>query len=188
MKIEKDTVLTNGKILLRLCRPGDSEEHYNAVKESIVGLSMWTNWASSDFSLEDSRTLNKACSTLWDKGVEYNFVITQPGTNRLMGWCGLNHIDYQNKVANLGYWVRKSCCNMGVASSAALLLAGFGIEKLSLNRIEIVAAAGNKASQRAAEKTGAVREGILRNLINVHGNIHAGVMYSLIPADLTGEK
>jgi RimJ/RimL family protein N-acetyltransferase len=188
MKIEKDITLTDGRVWLRFCRMEDAQEHYNAVRESIAELSMWAGWANDDFSLDDSHTWLKACSTLWDKGAEYNFAITQPQTKVIMGWCGLNRIDYQNMVANLGYWVRKKYCNNGIASSAAILLAKFGFEKLHFNRIEIVAATGNKASQRVAEKTGATREGILRNLISVHGKIHDGVMFSLTPGDILGEK
>lgn len=188
MKIEKDITLTDGKVLLRVCRPEDAQEHYDAVRESIAELSMWTAWANDDFSLDDSRTWLKACSAMWDKGAEYNFVIVQPETKALMGWCGLNRIDYQNMVANIGYWVRKKHCNNGVASSAAQLLAKFGFERLHFNRIEIIAATGNKASQRVAEKTGATREGVLRNLISVHGKILDGVMFSLIPRDIIGEK
>jgi RimJ/RimL family protein N-acetyltransferase len=47
-----------------------------------------------------------------------------------------------------------------------------------------MAATGNKASQRVAEKAGAVREGILRNRITVHGRVLDAVVFSLIPPDL----
>jgi RimJ/RimL family protein N-acetyltransferase len=140
--------------------------------------------ANADYSVDDSRTWLKACATIWDKGMEYNFTITNAKTQQIMGWCGLNRIDYQYMTANLGYWVRKPYYNQGVASAAALLLARFGFERLRFNRIEIKAAIGNTASQRVAEKIGAVREGVLRNLINHNGKILDGVMYSLIPADI----
>ena len=66
----------------------------------------------------------------------------------------------------------------------ALLAAQWGFNELSLNRIEIVVAVNNKVSQRVAEKTGVVREGILRNRAIVHGRVVDAVMYSLIPSDL----
>lgn len=188
MKIEKDITLTDGKVLLRTCRMEDALEHCNAIHESITELMKWTAWANNDYSVEDSQIWLKACITMWEKGAEYNFVIVNPETNKLIGWCGLNRIDYQNMVANLGYWVRKKYCNNGVASSAALLLARFGFEKLYFNRIEIVAATGNIASRRVAEKTGATREGIMRNVMSVHGRILDGVLFSLIPGDLLEEN
>jgi ribosomal-protein-serine acetyltransferase len=187
MKIEKDIVLTGENVLLRTCRVEDAQEHCNAIHESISELTQWVAWANENYSLDDSRIWLKACSVMWDKGAEYNFAIVNPETSQLMGWCGLNRIDYPNMVANLGYWVRRKYCNSGVASSAALLLAQFGFERLYFNRIEIVAATGNIASQRVAEKTGAKREGIIRNRINHRGMIQDGVMFSLIPGDLSGE-
>jgi RimJ/RimL family protein N-acetyltransferase len=39
----------------------------------------------------------------------------------------------------------------------------------------------NKASQGVAVKAGAMREGILRNRLLLHGKIHDAVMFSLIP-------
>ena len=184
MKIEKDIVLSDGRLLLRCCRTEDAQEHFNAVHESLDELMKWMSWANEDYSVDDSRTWLKACSTIWDKGMEYNFTIINPATQKIMGWCGLNRIDYQNMDANLGDWIRKNDCNQGVASAAALLLARFGFERLHFNRIEIKIAKGNTASQRVAEKIGAVREGVLRNMLFEHGKILDGVMYSLIPADI----
>ena len=73
-----------------------------------------------------------------------------------MPWC---HPDYQ--FANLGYWVRSSRAGRGVATTATLLTARFGLQTLALQRIEILAAVGNRASQRVAEKAGAKKEGVL---------------------------
>jgi ribosomal-protein-serine acetyltransferase len=64
-----------------------------------------------------------------------------------------------------------------------VLLAAFGMERAGLTRIEIMAAAGNLASQRVAEKAGARREGVLRNRYLLHGKLHDAVLYSLIPGD-----
>jgi RimJ/RimL family protein N-acetyltransferase len=63
------------------------------------------------------------------------------------------------------------------------MLARFGFEDLGLQRIEITAAVGNVASQRVAEKIGAVREGLLRNRFLLQGRSHDAYLYSLIPED-----
>ena len=84
-------------------------------------------------------------------------------------------------MANLGYWVGTRHTGKGYATRAARLLSDFGLNDLKLQRVEIVAAVTNHASQRVAEKAGAVREGILRNRIVLHGQPHDAVMYSRIP-------
>jgi RimJ/RimL family protein N-acetyltransferase len=64
------------------------------------------------------------------------------------------------------------------------MLVHLAFEQLGLVRVEIVVAVGNEASQRVAQKVGALREGILRNRIVLGDKIYDAVMYSLIPEDL----
>jgi RimJ/RimL family protein N-acetyltransferase len=72
-------------------------------------------------------------------------------------------------MANLGYWVRTSETGRGIASKATRLVAQFGFAELGLQRIEILAAVGNVASQRVAEKAGAVRECVARKRLLING-------------------
>jgi len=48
-----------------------------------------------------------------------------------------------------------------------------------LVRLEILVAISNLPSQRVAEKAGAVREGVLRRRLLLHGVSHDAVMFSL---------
>jgi RimJ/RimL family protein N-acetyltransferase len=96
----------------------------------------------------------------------------------------LNKIDKPHLRANLGYWVRTSATRRGFATAAARLLARFGVEHLNLDRIEIVAAVDNIASQRVAEKLGAVREGVARHRLRIHDVPYDAVVYSLLRAEI----
>ena len=183
--MEKEIKLTDGSVLLEPYRIGDVDRLYRAVRESIAELSVWMPWCHADYSIEESRAWVESQAEVWEKGTQYDFVITDAKDGSFLGGCGLSHIDQANQIANLGYWVRTSRTKEGVASAAARLLAQFGFKKLKLNRIEVKAAVGNKASQRVAEKIGAKREGILRNRMVVHDRVYDMVMFSLIPEDLT---
>ena len=97
---------------------------------------------------------------------------------------GINFINRVHQFANLGYWVRTSAAGRGVATRATKLAARFGFAELGLNRIEIVAAVDNIASQRVAERAGAVREGILRHRLSINGVPHNAVLFSLVAGDL----
>jgi len=182
--MEKEIRLTDGRVLLEPYRIGDVERLYQAARESVTEMSPWMPWCHADYSIKESRAWVESQAEVWEKGTQYDFVITDAKDGSFLGGCGLNHIDYKNRIANLGYWVRTSRTKRGVASAAVRLLAQFGFEKLKLNRIEITAAVGNKASQRVAEKVGATREGILRNRIVVRERVYDVVMFSLIPEDL----
>ncbi len=183
--MEKEIRLTDGVVLLEPYRIGDVERLYQAARESITEMSPWMSWCHADYSIEESRAWVESRAEAWEKGTEYDFAITDAKDGSFLGGCGLSHIAQANQIANLGYWVRTSRTKRGVASAAVRLLAQFGLGKLKLNRIEIMAAVGNKASQRVAEKVGATREGILRNRIVVHDRVYDVVMFSVIPKDLT---
>jgi RimJ/RimL family protein N-acetyltransferase len=59
-------------------------------------------------------------------------------------------------------------------------LADFAFRTTDLVRLEIVCAVGNERSQRVAERAGAVREGVLRRRLVLHGEAVDAVMYSLV--------
>jgi len=52
--------------------------------------------------------------------------------------------------------------------------------KKELHRIEIIMSVENIASQRVAEKAGAVREGILRQRLLLNGRRHDAVMFAVL--------
>jgi RimJ/RimL family protein N-acetyltransferase len=168
---------------LRLFRVDDVEPMYRAVRESISELSRWLPWCHAGYSMEESAAWVASRETAWIKGEEYSFVVADPQSGRLLGGCGLNQFDHMRRRCNLGYWVRSSETGRGLATAATRLLARFGFEELKLERIEIVAALGNKASQRVAEKSGALREGVARRRLRVHNVQHDAVCFSLIPED-----
>jgi len=64
-------------------------------------------------------------------------------------------------------------------------VARLGFAQLGLQRIEIIAAVDNLASQRVAEKAGAVREGLARKRLLVRGEPQDAFVFSLLPEDLT---
>jgi RimJ/RimL family protein N-acetyltransferase len=158
-----------------------AEQLTTAARESVAEVSPWLPWCHTDFTIEESKNWIELCTKTWNDGSAYQFVITDSRDGSYLGGCGLNQIRPMDKVANLGYWVRSSRVKHGIATAATLLLADFGFKELKFNRIEILAAVENKASQRVATKAGALREGILRNRLLLHGAVHDAVIFSLIP-------
>ena len=179
--MDRNISLTNGIITLRPYREEDADSLFEAARESIPEMTPWMPWCHRDYSIQESRDWISSCLEKWDQDGEYNFAITDSSTGRYLGGCGLNGIHREPDIANLGYWVRTSATKKGVATTSTLLLADFGIKELKLKRIEIVVDVDNKASQRVAEKSGATREGILRNRVTRYGEPADAVMFSLIP-------
>ncbi len=176
--------LTDGFVLIKPHGPEFINQVYEAAIESKAELMPWMPWMHPNYTIEDTRAWLQERAEAWEQGADYDFAVFDSQSGEFLGNCSLNHIHGRDNFANLGYWVRTSQTRRGVAPAAARLLARFGFEELKMNRLEIVAAVGNKASQRVAEKVGATREGVLRNRIRVREKIYNAVMFSLIATDL----
>jgi ribosomal-protein-serine acetyltransferase len=176
-------VLTDGRITLRAPTLDDATLHHDAVLESLAEVAAWLDWAHEGYRVDESRSFIERAIAGRESGDMYEFfVFDDAGT--FVGGCGLNRMDLRFLKCNLGYWVRSAEAGRGVASAATRLLATFGFSQLGLQRIEIIAATTNLASQRVAEKVGAVREGILRNGIRFRDHNIDAAIFSLIPSDL----
>jgi len=178
------TELSDGTILVRTYREEDASALYEAARESIAELSVWLPWCHENYSIEESREFIGTRAKTAADGEWYSFGIFEKESGKFLGGVGLNFINRVHQMANLGYWVRTSAAGRGIATDATRLVARFGFEQLGLHRIEIVVAVPNIASQRVAEKVGAVREGVLRRRLLIRGESQDAVLFSLIPEDL----
>lgn len=165
---------------------------YEAASESKGGeFTHWMPWCHENYSIEESREFIEKTvgnweetENFWQEDMQYGYAIFDAETNKFLGGIGLNQLNTGNKFCNLGYWVRTSEHNRGIASEAARALAKAAFEDLpELNRIEIIAGIENIPSQKAAEKSGATREGVLRKRLVIGGRIHDAVMFSFVRED-----
>lgn len=175
---------TNGIITIRPHQLDDSEPSFVAIRESVNELMPWMYWCHADISLQEAKDWIEFRPQTWKDDMGYHFAIIDSSNGSFLGNCGLDHIDLQNEMAELGYWVRTSRTNQGIATSATKLVFEFVFDVLKLNRIEIVIAVENLKSQRVAEKLGAQKEGLLRRRLNVRGIIHDAYLFSVIRDNL----
>ena len=164
---------------IRFYEPGDAQALWEAARESVLEVGPWLPWCHADYSIDDAAEWTRTRAALAAEGREYTFAILGP-EGRFLGGCGLNHINRAHRFCNLGYWVRTSATGGGVATMAVRLAADYAFKNTDLGRLEIVCAAGNVASQRVAERAGAVREGLLRDRLVIHGQSADAIMYSLV--------
>ena len=150
-----------------------------AARESVAAVFPWLPWCHPDYSIEEAKEWTASRPRLFRDGLEYSFAIVD-AAGGMLGGCGLNQVNRLHRFANLGYWVRTSMMGRGVAPSAIRELARFAFEQTDLFRLEIVCAVGNERSQRAAARSGAIREGILRDRLLLRGQQCDAVMYSIV--------
>lgn len=181
-------MLTDDAVALRPFLAADAEPLYAAVRESLAEVAPWMPRLHAGLTLDDVRAFIEGDRAERAAGRAYSFAITDASGDEILGGCGLTQVNAMHRFANMYYWVRSSRTGRGVAPAAIRLLARFGFEQLGLQRVEIVVAVGNQASMRAAEKAGALREGLLRSRLSQHGQQRDAVMFALVPQDLVDER
>jgi ribosomal-protein-serine acetyltransferase len=164
---------------IRAYEPEDAQALWEAARESVREISPWLSWCHAEYSVAEAVEWIRSRAPLAAERREYSFAIV--GTDgRFLGGCGVNQINRIHRFGNLGYWVRTSATHQGVATEAVRQVAEFAFRNADLVRVEIVCAVENDGSQRVAERAGAVREGILRHRLLLHGQPVDAVMYSLV--------
>ena len=176
----KPAELSDGVLVLRPPTSEDVDGLFDAVRESITELVPWMGWCHPTYARVDTAEWVRACGRAWADESEFAFAIYEAGSTVPLGTCGLNAIDRVNRWANLGYWIRTTATRRGIATRAATLVAEFAFAKLELERVEILAAVGNTASQHVATRAGATREGVLRKRLRTRDESQDAVVFSLI--------
>ena len=176
--------LTDGVVLIRPLEQADRDAVFAAVHESIAQVSPWLPWCHPAYMPEETTAFIESTRGAWAQESSFNFGIFDAAAGDYLGGVSVNHIVRQNRMANIGYWVRTGGTKRGIATRAVRLAAQFAFEDLGLSRIEIAAIPNNVASRRVAEKAGAKLEAIARNRIVMHGQAYPAALYSLLPADI----
>ncbi len=169
--------------IIRQYRFEDAYPFMEAVLETANEAWRWLPWCHPGYTLEDAQKWMSMQGDFWQAGIEYNFLIVDEESGKILGGTGINTIRHEHQFANLGYWVRKSQMNKGIATAAAKFTIEFAFTSLNLNRIEILMATGNTASKKVAMNIGAVYEGIARDRILLHEKFVDAYVFSVIKRD-----
>lgn len=121
-------------------------------------------------------------------GETLSFVVADAASDAFLGTISLLRFDWASSRGEIGYWLAPSARGRGVAVRAVRLLAPWAFTELGLARIDLLAAIDNDASQRVAERSGFVREGVLRSYEEHRGERRDLVIFSLLPSDRRGPK
>ncbi len=174
-------VLHGTSVTLRSPVEGDAPLVADAVQRSLAELAPWMPWAVPGY--------DDAIAAQWIRGEfgeAHRFVMVDE-SGEIVGSCGLNGVDEQNRSANLGYWVDSGRAGNGYATEATQLLARFGLDESTgpgYHRLEVAMSTRNHASRRVAEKAGATFEGTLRQSLLLRNEFHDAHLWSFVAGDL----
>lgn len=166
------------EIELRLPEERQAPEVVALIRESLAQLQEWLPWVTADITAADTRELYRLNRKQYRaREAVWLHVIFR---GRIAGGIGLNHIDWLNRRAEIGYWLGARFQGHGLITRSCRALIGHAFNEMLLNRVEILCAAENRRSRRVPERLGFTREGTLREAEWVHDHFKDLVVYSML--------
>ena len=169
--------LTGRRVLLREARPDDGDALFRHTSDPEV-----TRFLAFEppAALDDTLAFLARSVEYRRQDREYVFIIENIERDEPVGVISLRHLDREMASAQVGTWVARPLWGEGVNTEAKELLLGYGFGPLALHRIEARIVTTNLRSQRAFEKLGARREGVLRESFPKQGRFLDTYLYAIL--------
>jgi RimJ/RimL family protein N-acetyltransferase len=175
--------LTEGATALRPWRDADLPALITACQ--APDISRWTRVPTPYGEAEARAYLRQRYDAAF-AGMTAPFAIVEAADGDLLGSISLMRFDWPNARGEVGYWLAGAARGQGHATRAVRLICAWGFEALGLERIELLAATGNPASQQVAVRAGFTCEAVLRSYMEGTYERHDMVAFGLLRGELTG--
>lgn len=163
-----------------------TEEHVSALTEIGAGQDFWHFMLYGDMKTEqDMRAWVRDILSRAEKGTDLPFVAVHLESGRVAGATRYLNIMPNDRGLEIGgTWYGTDFQRTAVNTECKYLLLKHAFETLGAIRVQLKTDSRNERSQRAIERLGAVREGVLRNhMILPDGYIRHSVFYSILDAE-----
>lgn len=152
--------LIDGPTALRPWRDSDLWPLVAACQDPEI--SRWTR-VPPNYTEADARRYLQQRYDMAFAGLAAAFAIVRAPDGELLGSISLMRIAWEDQRAEVGYWLALRARGEGHTTRAVRLICEWGFRTLALERITLLAATGNLASQRVAERAGFKYEALLRS-------------------------
>lgn len=175
------TKLHNDQVILNPMAESDIEGIFAVANYPEI----WPYLSITIETIEDTKKYVLHALDNKETGVEFPFVIIDQKTQKIIGSTKFMDIDSKHKRLEIGFtWLTPSYWRTAVNTNCKYLLLQYCFEVLHLHRVQIKTDHKNMRSQKAIERIGAKKEGILRNhMVRKDGTIRNTVMYSVTNED-----
>ncbi|MFZ6817062.1 GNAT family N-acetyltransferase [Undibacterium sp. Ji22W] len=167
-----------------------SQDHLNDLQAAASDGRLWELFFTSVPSPENLMTWFKIATEQSDKGLAMPFTVFDQIQNKVIGATRYCNIDSANKRLEIGYtWYAQSYQGSAINTECKLLLLTHAFEVLDCNAVEFRTDWFNQRSQKAIERLGAKRDGVLRShMILPDGRVRDTVVYSILKHEWAGVK
>ncbi|WP_156324567.1 GNAT family N-acetyltransferase [Bacillus sp. FJAT-27245] len=173
-------------VILEEMGTGHSNELWEAGKQTEI----WRFMATKISTKAEMGQVIKAALEEKKKGVQFPFIIRRKSDRKIIGSTRYLDISQQNKSLEIGWtWLNPIVWKTAVNTECKYLLLETAFEELGFNRVQLKTDGRNVVSQRAIERIGAVREGVLRQERKLQdGFIRDTIVYSILASEWPAVK
>src|SRR3989344_7000798 len=165
------------QINLRKLKKSDASSIYQNAKD--FGIAKYTT-LPHPYTLKNAEDFIKKTHQKIRKKKAFELGIELKETNEIIGMMSLMNIDYDNKNAEIGYWLGKKYWGRKIMKEAIKLILNFGFKKLKLVRIYARVMHPNISSVKLLEKSGFQYEGRMRRTTLRKGKWMDDLRYSIL--------
>ncbi|OAS85364.1 MULTISPECIES: GNAT family N-acetyltransferase [Metabacillus] len=164
--------------------------HIQGLYEIGNDKTIWTHLPKTIQTLNDMESFVEEALDKKEVGIEFPFVILLRENNKIIGTTRFLEISNINKSLEIGWtWLTPSVWGTTINTECKYLLLNYCFETLKTIRVQFKTDEQNIRSQRAIERIGGVKEGVLRNhMIKKDGTFRNSVFYSVIESEWTSIK
>lgn len=179
MKLDAEPIILEGTGVRLLPMEESHIELLFAAKQHPLLLN--TPYIEPFRSIDDARKDVNTALAGQAAGITLPFVIEDKNSGEIVGTTRLHDISPQHSLEIGWTWLHPDVWRSRVNTECKYLLLRYSFESLDMIRVQIKTDLRNERSQRAIERLGAVREGVLRKHRVLHdGYVRDTVMFSII--------
>jgi RimJ/RimL family protein N-acetyltransferase len=178
----KPVVLTGNHVRLEPM----TEAHIEALAKIGIGQPFWDFMLYGNIdTVDDMRNWVQDILARAERGTDLPFVAVHLASGRVAGATRYLNIMPQDRGLEIGgTWYGSEFQRTVVNTECKYLLLRHAFETLGCIRVQLKTDLRNERSQRAIERIGAVKEGVLRNhMILPDGRIRHSVFYSILETE-----
>ena len=155
--------------------------HEEGLRAAAADGELWKLRITSVPEPQDTRAYIEAALKMREDGSRFAFAVVEDATGTVLGSTSFHDILPAVKRVEIGWtWYRKSVQRTHVNTTAKLLMMGHAFDTLGCHVVGWRTDNYNFASQRAIERLGAKKDGVIRgHALRRDGTIRDTVMYSM---------
>ena len=161
--------------------------HEDGLRAAAADGELWKLRITSVPTPQDTRAYIETALKMRDEGHRFAFAVVDDATGRVLGSTSYHDIVPAVRRLEIGWtWYARSVQRTHVNTTAKLLMMGHAFDTLACHVVGWRTDNYNFASQRAIERLGATKDGVIRgHALRRDGTIRDTVMYSMRAGEWT---